>query len=78
MSANREDLGSRTQDGHTDDITHDRAIEILIDDMRERGVAFETPTDPLNDRDFVRLVSQVYDIGGPVNIPPDAVDEIAA
>lgn len=63
---------------HTDDIDRERAIGMLIDDMRRRGVAVETPSDPMNDRAFVALVSQVYDIGGPANIPADAVDERAA
>jgi hypothetical protein len=63
---------------HTDDITHEQALGMLIDDMRTRGVACEVPSEPLNDRSFIRLVSQVYDIGGPTNIPPDAVDEVAA
>ena len=62
---------------HSDDISADRALNILIDDMRKRGVAFELPTDPMNDRRFLGLVSQVYDIGGPANIPPDAADEAA-
>ena len=63
---------------HTDDIDRERAIGMLIEDMRRRGVVFEIPTDPMNDRDFVALVSQVYDIGGPTNIPADAVEERAA
>ncbi len=63
---------------HTDDIAREQAIGMLIDDMRKRGVTFEMPTDPMNDRRFVGLVSQVYDIGGPANIPADAVDEMAA
>jgi hypothetical protein len=63
---------------HTDDIAAETAIGMLIDDMRSRSVRFETPTDPMNDRVFVRLVSQVYDIGGPTNIPPDAIDAQAA
>jgi hypothetical protein len=63
---------------HTDDIAAETAIGMLIDDMRCRSVRFETPTDPMNDRVFVRLVSQVYDIGGPTNIPPDAIDAQAA
>lgn len=62
---------------HTDDITADRALNMLMDDMRKRGVVFEVPTDPMTDRDFIGLVSQVYDIGGPTNIPPDAVEEAA-
>jgi hypothetical protein len=63
---------------HTDDITRDKALNMLMDDMRKRGVRFEVPTDPMNDRQFIGLVSQVYDIGGPTNIPPDAVDERSA
>ena len=63
---------------HSDDIHPDLAIGMLIDDMTKRGVRFEVPTDPMSDTDFVRLVSQVYDIGGPVTIPSDAIDEIAA
>jgi hypothetical protein len=46
--------------------------------MRKRGVKFEEPSDPMNDRGFIGLVSQVYDIGGPSNIPPDAVEESVA
>jgi hypothetical protein len=63
---------------HSDDLTHDQAIGMLIDDLRARGIDFEIPTDPMNDRRFIGLVSQVYDIGGPINIPPDAVEELAA
>ena len=63
---------------HTDDITADRALNMLIADMRKRGVKVEDPTDPMNDREFIALVAQVYDIGGPTNIPPDAVDEAVA
>jgi len=64
----------RTYD-HSDDITHEMAINILIADMKKRGVVFEEPSDPLHDNAFVGLLAKVYDIGGPTNIPPDAVDE---
>ena len=59
---------------HTDDISPETAIGMLCDDMRKRGVVFEEPSDPFHDNAFVRLVSQVYDIGGPENIPPEATD----
>lgn len=62
---------------HKDDIGHDQALNMLIADMRARGVPFEMPTDPMNDRAFIGLVSQVYDIGGPTNIPPDAIDRVS-
>ncbi|MCC2603146.1 hypothetical protein [Sphingopyxis yananensis] len=69
------DLGDfkRTYD-HSDDISADQAINMLIGDMQTRGVQFEVPTDPLNDNNFVGLLARVYDIGGPQNIPADAVD----
>jgi len=60
---------------HTDDLRAEQVIDTLIADMRGRGVAVQTPSDPMNDRSFIALVSQVYDIGGPTNIPPDAIDE---
>lgn len=66
----------RTLD-HTDDIGAERAISMLIDDLRRRGIACATPGDPLADRDFIALVAKAYDIGGPTNIPPDAVDQAA-
>ena len=62
---------------HTDDISQEQAISMLIADMRVRGIALEMPTDPMNNRTFIALVSQAYDIGGPTNIPADAVDVAA-
>lgn len=62
---------------HSDDIGADQAINMLIADMKTRGVQFVEPTDPLHDNSFVALLSQVYDIGGPSNIPADAMDEAA-
>lgn len=59
---------------HSDDIGADKAINMLVDDMKARGVVLDVPTDPMNDRRFIALLSQVYDIGGPANIPPDAID----
>ena len=46
-----------------------------MDDMRKRGVDFTEPSDPMNDRKFITLLSQVYDIGGPTNIPADASED---
>ena len=63
----------RTYMDHSDDISADTALNVLVDDMRARRIEFETPSDPMNDRRFVRLLARVYDIGGPTNIPPDAV-----
>jgi hypothetical protein len=67
----------RTLD-HTDDITHEQALNMLIDDARKRGAVFETPTDPMKDQAFIAMLSQVYDVKGPANIPADVNEEIAA
>lgn len=61
----------KNMDG-TDDLTHERAIEMLIDDVRARGVHIETPTDPLRDPAFIRAINAAYDIGGPSSYPEAA------
>jgi len=63
---------------HTDDITHEQAIDILIADLRARGERFETPVDPMTDRDFIRLLTRVYDVGMPLRYPPEPEDAQAA
>jgi hypothetical protein len=63
---------------HSDDITRERAIDMLIADLRARGESFEEPSDPVNDRPFVRLLSQVYDVGTPSLLPPEPAEEPAA
>lgn len=35
---------------HTDDLTRDRACEMMIDDLKRRGVSFDMPSDPISDR----------------------------
>ncbi len=57
---------------HTDDLTHDQVIDMFIDDLRSRGRVFETPTDPLHDREFMHLLTDVYDPGVPRIYPADA------
>lgn len=68
----------KTAFDHTDDITHDKALNILVDDLRKRGVAFEMPTDPMGDRQFIGMLSQVYAVNGPTNVPADIDEAIAA
>lgn len=55
---------------HTDDIKPERAIGMLIADLRARGERFLEPSDPMNDRSFVRLLARAYDVA-PVNDPRD-------
>lgn len=56
----------------TDDLTHEQAIDTLIKDVRSRGIAIETPSDPLNDPAFIRALNAAYDFGGPAQYPAEA------
>ena len=55
---------------HTDDIAHEQALDILISDLRRRKVAFDMPADPMTDRAFIGMLSQVYQVDIPQNAPP--------
>jgi hypothetical protein len=63
---------------HSDDLTVDRAFDMLIADLRQRGEQFETPSDPVSDRSFIRLLTRVYDLGKPEIFPPEPVEDLAA
>lgn len=63
---------------HTDDLSHERIFETLVDDLKRRGVVFEVPSDPLADRAFIRLLTQVYDLGRPLHFPPEPEESRAA
>lgn len=56
---------------HSDDLTHERAFEILIADLRARGETFSLPSDPLTDKPFIRMLNRVYDPGTPSILPPE-------
>ena len=45
---------------HTDDLTLDMALELILADLRRRGVAFEDPSDPLHDREFIAVLTRTY------------------
>lgn len=62
---------------HSDDITHEKAFDIFVQDLRARGELFEMPTDPLSDVNFIKLLTRVYDLGLPRIMLPDPVDEVA-
>lgn len=61
----------KNMDG-TSNITQERAIEMLIDDVRSKGIEIATPTDPLHDPEFIRAINAAYDIGAPSIYPDDA------
>jgi hypothetical protein len=68
----------KTTVDHTDDITHDQVFDILLKDLKERGVDFETPSDPLTDKDFITLLNEVYGIEQPLYFPPEPEESVAA
>lgn len=63
---------------HTDDLTHERVFDVLLDDLRARGVHFEPPSDPLVDREFIRRLNEVYGIDRPLHFPPEPEEGVAA
>jgi hypothetical protein len=58
----------KNMDG-SDNLTYDRVFETLIKDVRARGIAIETPTDPLRDPAFIAQLNAAYDFGGPAEYP---------
>ena len=62
---------AKNMDG-TDDLTQERAIGMLIKDVRARGIDVEEPSDPPHDPEFIRTGNAAHDIGGPRSYPKDA------
>lgn len=63
---------------HSDDIGKDQVFDMLIADLRARGLTFEVPTDPLTDPKFITLLTQTYDPGKPAIFPPEPEEALAA
>lgn len=61
----------KNMDG-SDNITQERAIGMLIDDVRSKGIAIDTPSDPLHDPVFIQSLHAAYDFGGPAEYPAEA------
>lgn len=57
---------------HSDDLTHDQVFDMFLKDLRGRGVAVETPSDPFHDVAFIKLLTSVYDPGAPAIYPAEA------
>ncbi|WP_375196272.1 hypothetical protein [Sphingobium sp.] len=67
----------RTLD-HSDDIGHDQVFDMLIADLRARGITFEVPTNPIADEAFITLLTRTYDPGKPAIFPPEPEETLAA
>lgn len=63
---------------HTDDLTHERVFDLLMADIGRRGIPYSVPSDPLTDKDFIRLLNRVYGIERPLYMPPDPEERVAA
>jgi hypothetical protein len=62
---------------HTDDLTTDKVFEILLADLRHRGVAFTEPSDPLHDRALMTVLTDTYAMA-PAVYPAEAPLEVKA
>lgn len=61
----------KNMDG-TDDLTYDQVFDTFLKDMRSRGIAVETPVDPMRDPAFIRTLIAAYDFGTPTSYPEGA------
>jgi hypothetical protein len=61
----------KNMDG-SDDLTVEKAIEIMVDDANDRGIKLDIPTEPLHDPAFITALNAAYDIGGPSRYPEEA------
>ena len=61
----------KNMDG-TDDLTVDKAIDMLVDDVTKKGIKLDVPAAPLHDPAFIGALNAVYDLGGPSSYPEEA------
>ena len=61
----------KNMDG-SDDLTIDKAIDMMVDDLASKGVKLDIPSAPLHDPAFIGALNAAYDIGGPASYPEEA------
>jgi len=47
---------------HTDDLTHQRVVDILLADLRSKGIKVSEPSDPFHDADWIGTLMRTYTI----------------
>lgn len=57
---------------HTDDLTIDKAIDMMVDDLGKCGIKLDIPSAPLHDANFIGALNAAYDLGGPASYPEEA------
>ena len=61
----------KNMDG-SDDLTIERAIDMLVDDVNKTGIKLDVPSEPLHDPQFIQTLNAAYDLGGPASYPEEA------
>lgn len=61
----------KNMDG-SDDLTIEKAIDRLVDDVHKKGITLDVPGEPLHDPEFIAALNAVYDLGGPTTYPEEA------
>ena len=61
----------KNMDG-SDDITIERAIGMMVDDLKDKGIKLDVPGEPLHDPAFIGALNAAYDLGGPSSYPEEA------
>lgn len=61
----------KNMDG-SDDLTIERAIDMLADDVNKKGIKLDVPSEPLHDPQFIQTLNAAYDLGGPAGYPAEA------
>ncbi|BBZ15762.1 hypothetical protein [Mycolicibacterium gadium] len=61
----------KNMDG-SDDLTADKAIDMMVDDLSRKGVKLDIPGEPMHDPGFIGALNAAYDLGGPAIYPDEA------
>jgi len=61
----------KNMDG-SDDLTIEKAIDIMVDDVSAKGIKLDIPSEPLHDAAFIGALNAAYDLGGPAAYPEEA------
>ena len=61
----------KNMDG-SDDLTIDKAIDMLVDNAGKKGIKLDIPSQPLRDPEFIKALNAAYDLGGPTTYPEEA------
>ena len=61
----------KNMDG-SDDLTIDKAIDMLVDNATKNGAKLDIPHQPLHHPEFIKALNAAYDLGGPAKYPEEA------